>query len=250
MTSVDGPHRERVAKYVVSELSREFQVLITTHNRQWYEWLLQLENAEGARTRFANQEIIDWSLESGPAIHDMVHDYSYLLEKQSAVAYQFLVPPAGRLLESVLQQLRFSLELAVPARPGDRYTIGDIWGKFRSDASKKYPGLWRHIARECDELDDTWIVRNWGTHGTTEARELTRAEAMQFIGPILALYPKLVCQNCGLVVKVSGTPKGAVACRCGALNYQPDLRPAQVPGSPQMSFLEGIPEADEGRTSH
>jgi len=239
ITSVDGPHRQRIADYLISELSRDYQLIITTHNRQWYEWLLRHENTEGARGRFANLDIVDWSLESGPLIQDPLRDYDYLVRNRASARHEHLVPVAGRLLETVLQQLRFTLELAVPAKPRERYTIGDIWPKFRSE-SKRYVGFGRAIELECMELDDTWIVRNWGTHGSPEVPEMTRQEAMQLVNPILSLYEKVVCSECAHVVEIAQVPKGAIACRCGHLTYLPDLRPGIKPGAAQMSLISGF----------
>jgi len=126
LTSVDAPHRRRVAAYLLSEFIGKFQLVITTHNRLWYEWLRQLQRSRGVAHCFVNERILSWSLGDGPELIQLMQDYEYVKSHQDDSGHEFVVPIAGRLLEHTLQQLRYTLKLAIPAEPNERYTIGDI----------------------------------------------------------------------------------------------------------------------------
>ena len=219
LTSVDAPHRKRVTEYLLSEFSQDHQMILTTHSRLWFEWIVQLQNSQGLRERFINKRILDWSLENGPEIVDMEGDYEFVRNQMHSMAHENVAPVAGRLLESMLQELRYSLRLAVEAKRDDRYTIGDLWPKFMSSCSKRLKGLWGEIEPLCTSLNDTVVIRNWETHASEWAKELSRNEAMQFVEGVLTLYPKIFCQKCSTFVEACEIPQGAASCRKGCLLY-------------------------------
>jgi ribosomal protein L23 len=219
LTSVDAPHRERVAVYLLSELAADHQIVVTTHSRQWFEWLVELQNQRGLREHFMNKRILDWSLGQGPLIVDMQGDYEFVRNNKDIRPHEQVVPIAGRLLEHMLQELRYSLQLAVQARPDERYTIGDLWPTFYSTVKKRYWSLWEAMEVICRELNDTVVLRNWETHGDEWAKELSKAEAMQFIEPVIAVYEKVYCQRCTMFVQACDVPRGGVSCKRGCLVY-------------------------------
>lgn len=219
LTSVDGPHRERVASFLLSEFVKDHQMMITTHSRPWFEWIVQLQNSHGCRDKFVNKRILHWALEDGPNVVDLEGDYDFLQRQRLAMGHEYLAPVAGRLLENMLQELRYSLRLAVEARRDDRYTIGDLWPGFMSTCRKKLKGLWGVIEAICTPLGETVVIRNWETHSNEWAKELSRAEAMQFIDGVMLLYPKVFCQKCATFVEMCDTPQGVASCRKGCLLY-------------------------------
>jgi energy-coupling factor transporter ATP-binding protein EcfA2 len=219
LTSVDGPHRERVANFILSEFANDHQMIITTHSRPWFEWIVQLQNSHGCRDKFINKRILHWALTQGPNIVDPEGDYEFLQKQKQLQSHEHLAPIAGRLLESMLQELRLSLRLAVEARRDERYTVGDLWPGFRSTCQKKYKGLWLKIEATCESLNSTIVIRNWETHSNEWAKELSRTEAMQFIDGVLLLYTKVFCQTCGSSIEKCETPRGAASCKKGCLLY-------------------------------
>jgi recombinational DNA repair ATPase RecF len=221
LTSVDAPHRERVANLIMTEFCDQFQVIITTHNRQWFEWLMQLQRSQHSPDRWVNKRILDWSVDHGPVLMDMQNDFDYIRTHRDDTPHEHIAPIAGRLLEHLLQRERYLLGLSLRAKPDDRYTIGDIWPAFLSAVKKRYKGLWDGISTICEDLDNTTVIRNWTTHSIDWASDLSRQEALEFIDGVLSLYEKLYCTTCGHFVEESSAPRGAAACARGCLVYLP-----------------------------
>ena len=200
LTSVDAPHRYRVAEFLLKEFSENHQIIITTHNRLWFEWIVQLQNRQGIRQNFINKQILDWSLGRGPQIIDMEGDFAYLMCNKNKLHHEYTAPIAGRLFESILQELRYSLKLAVEAKRDEKYTIGDLWPKFMSSVRKHIKYLWAEIEPLCNTLNDSKVIRNWETHSTEWAKELSRDEAMLFIETVMNLYEKVYCTDCSCFI--------------------------------------------------
>jgi hypothetical protein len=171
--------------------------------------------------RFVNKRILSWCLGDGPELVQLVQDYEFVKSRRNGSGHEFVVPIAGRLLEHALQELRYTLELAVPARPEDRYTIMDLWPKFQNTVKKEYRQLWDEVAAVCQQLNDTVVIRNWQTHSNEWARELSRSEAMEFISAVLCIFEKVYCQSCSSFVRVCEAPQGGVSCKKGCLRYLP-----------------------------
>lgn len=221
LTSVDAPHRRRVAVHLLSEFTKDFQLVVTTHNRAWFEWLIQLQRSRGVDDRFVNKRILSWSLGDGPELVHLMQDYEYVeSHRDDGSGHEFVVPIAGRLLEHALQELRYTLEIAIPAKPDERYTIGDIWPKFRKTA-KRFPPFWDRAGQLCEQLNDTVVIRNWGTHSNDWARSLSRDEALEFIDVVLDLFQKVYCKKCGSFVRKCRAPQGGLSCKRGCLSYLP-----------------------------
>ncbi len=220
LTSVDASHRRRVAVYLLSEFARDFQLVVTTHNREWFEWLIQLQRSRGVGDRFVNRRILSWSLGDGPELVQLMQDYEYVKSHRDDSGHEFVVPIAGRLLEHALQELRYTLEIAIPAKLDERYTIGDIWPKFLKTA-KRYRLFWRDAGPLCEQLNDTVVIRNWGTHSSDWARSLSRGEALEFIDVVLDLFQKVYCKTCGSFVRKCKVPQSGLSCKKGCLSYLP-----------------------------
>lgn len=232
LSSVDAPHRRRVAGYLLSEFTDEFQLIITTHNRLWFEWLCQLQRARGLTDSFVNRRILSWNLDSGPELVQMQQDYDFVRSQKDILAPEVVVLVAGRLLEHALQTLRYSLRLAVPARRDERYTISPLWDSFRSTAKKRYGPLWARIEGTCEKLNDTVVIRNWGTHSNEWSRSLSRDEGMEFIDAVLSLFERVYCEKCGSFVRVCEAPQRGVSCKKGCLAYFPTVSAPDAASDP------------------
>jgi hypothetical protein len=219
LTSVDAAHRRRVAEYLLEQVRQGTQIILTTHSRPWFEWLLKIQADKGIREAFVNKRIVDWTLEDGPIIDDPEGDYDVLQNGLGNKAHEQLLPIAGRLLEEILHNMRFGLSLAVSAKPGEQYTIGDIFPTFNKKLSE-FPGLLEDLKYICDQLKSTWGIRNWSTHYNEWALELSGEEAKQFIMPVMSLYQKTFCPKCRSFIFKSDTDVGATRCKKGCLVYR------------------------------
>ena len=226
LTSVDSNHRRRVAEYLLNEYSRDHQLIITTHDKLWFKWLTEIQNITGVNNYFVNKEIYKWTLEDGPFITEChLGDYEFIkqsLTQENPIHYEILVPISGRLLELILQELRFSFRLSVPACKDERYTIIDIWSVFYSRVKKDdFKSFYEQIVKdECDLINGTKALRNWLTHKNFFAEELTSSEANDFINPVLSLYEKVYCFQCNKFISYDNQHK-IIACKKKCKDYSP-----------------------------
>lgn len=214
LSSIDGPHRARVAEYIVGPLAATHQVLLTTHDSVLFERLFEVQKALGKQAAFANKRIVSYAFDCGPRLGEMQFDYDKLCANLADVPHDEILLFAGRLLDDLLNDLRFTLKLSVPAEPSDRYAVGHLWGQFRKK-TKCYPG----IAGACEALDATTYMRNIGVHSQLRTLKLSRAETLEFVDAVRGLYDATTCPKCGSRVRVSSGGDASIACRKGCLTY-------------------------------
>lgn len=67
IATVDMGHKDRIAMLLFEEF-KDYQIIITTHNKLWYDQLKKMENEyrSSLSERYEFAEIIDWSLVEGP----------------------------------------------------------------------------------------------------------------------------------------------------------------------------------------
>ena len=127
---------------------------------------------------------------------------------------------AGRLVEHILQEMRYSLRLSVQAKRGEQYEIGDLWPAFYGMVKKDYPALYIQARLVLDALDVRWPVRNWiGAHHNHWAQNVSRSIAIDFAKAVGAMYDLLFCASCRRFIAPSATPIGQLSCRCGDRLY-------------------------------
>jgi len=127
---------------------------------------------------------------------------------------------AGRLMEHILQEMRYALRLSVQAKRGEQYEIGELWPAFYAAIKRDYPTLYGEACKTLDALDVRWTVRNWiGAHWNTWARNISRNTAIEFAGAVRDLFDRVFCTSCRRFIAPSATPLGQLACRCGARIY-------------------------------
>ena len=175
--SVDGEHRKRTAKLIFSEFS-DHQVIITTHDPIWYEYLKMF--AQNSGRPFTMRRIANWSIESGPQMGDHLSDYEWLRTPIGSLAKpQDRAAKAGRLLEQLLQGCCDGISAPVPFSLRGEYTIGPLWDSFQKRA-KKLTGFANAAAAPLMDIHETKEVRNFGVHWNAWSQQLTDAEASRF----------------------------------------------------------------------
>ena len=219
MTSIDVSHASRLAELLLSDYD-DYQMIITTHNRVWFEHMRGVIARMGKAERFLTRTIHHWSLEGGPEIRDPVEQAEELRRAMAEGSANAIAMGAGRLLEGVLAEMRYELMLAVPAKRGETYTLGDIWPAFRKKARKEYSGIERDCGDVIRDIDRLMAVRNWqGAHYNEWANSLSPSDAEGFGKSVLSLFAGLYCDSCRRYVGPSKAPSGDVSCRCGKLRY-------------------------------
>jgi hypothetical protein len=136
---------------------------------------------------------------------------------------------AGRLLEHILQEMRYSLSLRVQAKRSERYEIGELWAPFYKDVRKNYQTFYVRTRAVLDSLDLNWPVRNWvGAHSNEWTKHTSRRDAVQFAEAVTGFFDAVFCPQCRKFITPSNAPIGQLSCRCGTLIYPAPGRSAAV----------------------
>lgn len=201
LTTVDAGHRLRVARLLAQEFP-DYQFVVTTHDQLWAKELERvIPNAKLVPLR-------RWSLDQGvDCWQDVLSDWEYYEEQARSGRPQDAIAGAGRNLEKFLYQMRSNLGLAVPAKPDDDYTIGDLHPDFFKWVNKHplerpdRPQFVQELKALENELDEVWRLRNWsGAHFNRWAETVTSDEALSFVGAIKRLVTAFECPVCKSLV--------------------------------------------------
>lgn len=218
-TSVDTAHSVRLSELLLSEF-RDYQVLLTTHDRIWFEHLRDIQARCGVAQAFVNKVIHKWTIDEGPDLREPEDERQAINRLIADGSAEEIAVMAGRLLEHILQEMRYALRLSVQAKRGEQYEIGELWPAFYAAIKRDYPTLYGEACKTLDALDVRWTVRNWiGAHWNTWARNISRNTAIEFAGAVRDLFDRVFCTTCRRFIAPSATPLGQLACRCGARIY-------------------------------
>lgn len=170
-----------------------------------------------------------WSFDEGATCSDYVaSDFDYYRKQIRDGRMQDAIAGTGRTLERFLSMMRLNLHLAIPARPGEHYTIGDLYDPFfawlqkhpieRQDMSD-FP---ERLATLNTELDDYWRLRNWsGAHHNNWASTISATEARNFIDIVADIVRLLECPSCKELVVYN---EGASLLHCPRCKPSPQPR--------------------------
>lgn len=219
LTSVDAQHAVRTAELILKEFG-DYQIILTTHDRIWYEYLRDIQARCRVKGQFLNKVIHKWTLEEGPDLREPEEERERLERLPIDGEVSQIAGEAGRLLEHILQEMRYSLRLSVQAKRGELYDIGEIWPAFYSTMRKNYPGFYEKLGETLDALDIRWPIRNWiGSHHNIWASHVSRDDAVEFGRTVSELFDRVFCKGCRRFIEPSMTPAGQLSCRCAHLIY-------------------------------
>lgn len=229
LTSVDAEHRVRFTEVLMNEF-KDYQILLTTHDRIWFEHLRDIQVSCAVSQQFINRVIHGWSIDEGPDIREPQEERGRLEQLIEEGEPSQIASEAGRLLEHILQEMRYGLLLAVQARRGERYGIGDLWPTYYSKIKKDYSGFYDKAQSTLEALDVRWQLRSWvGAHFNDWAKGVTRKEAQEFGRAVADLFDLSFCIECRRFIQPSTTPEGQLACRRGHLIYPASGKEARPP---------------------
>ncbi|MFQ5790396.1 MAG: hypothetical protein ACE5JI_07965, partial [Acidobacteriota bacterium] len=231
LTSVDTAHSIGFSELLLSEF-RDYQIVLTTHDRIWFEHLRDIQARCGVAQTFVNKVIHKWTIEEGPDLREPEDERQAIDRLISDGPAEQIAVMAGRLLEHTLQEMRYTLRLSVQAKRGERYEIGELWPAFYAAIKRDYPTLYGAARGTLDSLDIRWPVRNWiGAHWNTWARNVSRNVAIEFARAVRDLFDRVFCTSCRRFIAPSATPLGQLACRCGDRIYAAPGKEAVRPQS-------------------
>lgn len=229
LTSVDSQHSVRLAELLLDEF-KDYQLFVTTHDRIWFEHLRDIQARCGVAQVFVNKVIHKWTMEDGPDLREPEDERKALDRLIESGTSEEIAVMSGRLLEHLLQEMRYSLRLSVQAKRGEVYDIGDLWPAFYSTIKKDYPTLYASGQNAFDALNIRWPLRNWiGAHRNTWARNVSRKTAVEFAAATIKVFDLVFCPTCRRFVMPSATPLGQLSCRCGTRIYPAPGKQAVMP---------------------
>ena len=122
-TSVDAKHLKRITELLKAESSAFNQIIITTHNRRWFDGLRQNQKLS-VSIELSHR----WSFEQGIRQHRSKHDIEELNAKLEAVTLdrQGIASQAGVVLEGLLDTLTVTYECSMKRTYDGRYTLGSL----------------------------------------------------------------------------------------------------------------------------
>jgi hypothetical protein len=205
--SVDSSVRLAMLSYALRAL-KGWQLFITVHDPLWKAQVVDLMRQHNFG--FSEVAIRRWMFDSGPLVlGDSPQDNATLAEALEKGNVATICSEAGRLLEQVCDRLSYLLPISVTRRPGDRYTLGDLW-----------PGIAKKLKNttvgEIISRLNTWLhLRNMvGAHYNEWAASLAVSDAEQFGTSVLRLLEETYCNECRNWIRES--PEIATwVCRCG-----------------------------------
>lgn len=231
LTSVDAQHTLRTTELILREFG-DYQILLTTHDRIWYEHLRDIQARCRVKAQFLNKVIHKWTPEEGPDLREPEQEHERLAGLFIDGEASQIAGEAGRLLEHILQEMRYSLRLSVQAKRGELYEIGEIWPAFYFGLRKRYLGFYEKCKETLDALDTRWPVRNWvGAHFNQWTSRVSREEVSEFGRSVSELFDRVFCKECRRFIEPSMTPLGQLSCPCGHLIYP-------VPGKEPLKPVE------------
>jgi hypothetical protein len=217
MSSIDGPHRKRVAEFILNTYASSYQLVITTHDPIWFDYLSSMASG----LPFEKLRFSDWTLDTGPLVLADSSAIDRLRKLLAGGNAQDLASTAGRLFEGMLQELRFALDLAVTAKRGENYTIADIWPTLVSRRIKKNSALETKIGAAANRLGA--VTRNIGAHGDEWKKALSDGEAKEFAQDVLTLHDAVHCSTCHTYIFRDQGDQSKYRCKCMNVLYNSTL---------------------------
>jgi recombinational DNA repair ATPase RecF len=189
LQSVDSTVRLDMMAYVLDEF-RDWQLIITGHDRAWHAQLKSLFNNKGIQV--ADRQIVRWNFEEGLIIREAAwNTAASLSDALDRSDMQAAASASGVLLEQICQELSWRLAASVQRRPGDRYTLGDLWPGVKSALRKT------SAKPVCDELDQLIVIRNLiGAHYNEWAAAISDADVLRLAAAAQSLYELTFCPTC------------------------------------------------------
>ncbi|WP_129723887.1 AAA family ATPase [Xylanivirga thermophila] len=219
-TSVDASHRINIINLIFTEF-KEHQLIITTHDIVLYREILELEKLYGGNSKFKNIEICEWVKDEGPILDDTRSEIEKLIQLSNnhRTDKSILASATGIFLELLLSKLRYSLELSIPAKYQDKYTIADIWNNLYSKL-KKNKEFYNSNSKVLDAINTSKFIRNTnGCHYNEWAQGVSKDEIRQFTNNVISFYEIIYCSNCNSLIKKSNGNED-YQCKCSRLQYQ------------------------------
>jgi recombinational DNA repair ATPase RecF len=196
VATVDIPHREKIIRLLFEKFKKK-QFIITTHDKLWYDQIINMESIYNLRNNFVNCEIVDWNIDSGPELSN----YKPSLEKMNNLIKNRELNCAAnegrRFMENTLKN---SCRVNnVKIKMTNKPTVGDmkdsLFSKIKeaTDTTKSSD----YYNEKFKNIDKSSIVGNLLSHDNPGSENSSKNELNNFYIAIKELHEVLTCAKCG-----------------------------------------------------
>jgi hypothetical protein len=216
--SIDLSHGRRLIELLRDDFA-DHQIIVLTHNGLFAYWLSSHLPGMGKLA------LRGWSIESGPQVADYVQARKRLEGSLTSSSQKDIAMAIKALMDEWTFEARFIYGLAVPAKYGEQYTLGEIWPSFTKmvrdmEKSLKAPiGTAVAILKDLEELPR---MRNaLAAHENEFAKEYPLSELVRLGTACLSLLDNLYCAKCESFVRAVPTSRepSMLHCSCHSIQY-------------------------------
>lgn len=206
LQSVDATIRLDAMSHVLDEF-KDWQLIVTGHDRGWHSQLRSLFNAKGLT--FVDRVIGRWDFARGPLIHESAwNTVATLRDALDRGDDQAIAGAGGVLLEQICNELSWRLGTSVKRKKDDRYTLAELWDGLYS-VLRKTAGAQPVVT----ELHRLIPLRNLvGAHYNFDAGSISSSDVRRLGDATLELFDLVFCETCESWIEKRGT---TISCKKG-----------------------------------
>ncbi len=197
VSTVDAKHRENICKLLFEEF-RDKQLIITTHDRVWYEQLRASQRAYRIDGKFKNFIIANWNVQTGPNIKPYKIRWDRIQEKIDHSDITGAGNEGRQYLEWVLEKICEIVEAPVPFKSSGRYEVWNLLmpARTRLENLIKEDEFKSEVFKAFQNLEVTMIMGNLLSHNNLLAEEVSIEEVKRFCEKVHDLHNIFLCPNC------------------------------------------------------
>jgi hypothetical protein len=210
VTSFDHGHR-RLLLRLIKERFAEWQIILLTHERFWFELIQKEFQPSGWLFKEAT-----WDDENGVQLSASAADMRELIAEKRK-GKDDVSNDIRKLMEASLKEICHALGVKVAFRfneENERRMSGELLSELRATVNGKCNSLKGHAS--FPNLEGSNFIANVGSHDNPR-ESITEADIDVALADIAALTDLFTCKDCGRYVEarrpVAG--KAAITCKCG-----------------------------------
>ena len=206
VTTIDAQHRSRICDLLCDEFG-EWQVVVTTHDRNWFEELKEASRVRGRSDKVLARHISEWTREQGPVLVPYQSRVGYVAECLKRADTEGAANHARSQLESVLKKIAEGTGASVRYRASGRYESQELLDSVRCRVKQMSNAEFRNrMLSALDSLEAVRFIGNFLSHDNPDALGLSVSEVSSFCSAVDALETAFSCPTCGrkLVYDIPG----------------------------------------------
>lgn len=202
VTTIDSQHRKNICKLLHNQFN-DYQLIITTHDKIWYDQLRASQRACGVEGYFKNLTIDSWSLENGPIISQYKPKWEKIQEKIDNNDKDGAGGASRDYLEWILKEAAQNMEASVKFKRSGLYTIAD----FISPVKKRMNDLLNdgdfkdEYSKVISELESTVFMANLLSHDNPQSENFSQNEVKDFCECVHNFHEIFECPECKTFIK-------------------------------------------------